>query len=290
MPFEDVMATVLPWLTATEALAALGAQLTLQRSGEAAPPEIVAALQAVSAAAGLVDLDELPQPQQATVAALVRTYLRTAVDLLDNPGRSPGWTFTDPDVLDGWGRGSMMVPALLAGGAPGLHDISSFLDVGTGVGLLAVAAAGVWPNATIVGIDQWEPSLVRARENVKEAGLDDRISLRREDVADLDEVDQYDCAWIPSFFLTEPTLITALPKITRAVRPEGWIALGRMASPPDPLTEAVSMLRTVRGGGCALETKDAVGLLERSGCVSVHPLPRSAPVPLEFIVGQKPGR
>jgi 2-polyprenyl-3-methyl-5-hydroxy-6-metoxy-1,4-benzoquinol methylase len=290
MPFEDVMATVLPWLTATEALAALGAQLTLQQSDEAAPPEIVEALQAVSAAAGLVDLDELPPPQQATVAALVRTYLRTAADLLDNPSRSPGWSFTDPDVLDGWGRGSMMVPAMLASGGPGLQDVSSFLDVGTGVGLLAVAAAGVWPNATIVGIDPWEPSLARARENVKRAGLDDRISLRCEDVADLAEVDQYDCAWIPSFFLTEPTLVAAVPKITRAVRPEGWIALGRMASPPDPLTEAVSTLRTVRSGGWVLETKDAIGLLEEAGCVSVHPLPREGLAPLEFIVGQKPVR
>jgi hypothetical protein len=63
-----------------------------------------------------------------------------------------------------------------------------------------------------------------------------------------------------------------------------------MASPPDPLAEAVSTLRTVRGGGCTLETKDAVDLLAQAGCVSVHPLPRSGPVPLEFIVGQKPAR
>ena len=51
MPFEDVMSTVMGWVTATEALAAVGAELSLAQNGQTAPPEIAAALRAVSTAA-----------------------------------------------------------------------------------------------------------------------------------------------------------------------------------------------------------------------------------------------
>jgi len=81
------MGVVGRWMVATEALAALGAELTLKQSAEEAPPEIAAALRAVSLAAGVGDLDELAPQQQAMVAALVRVYLRQATDLLDHPAR-----------------------------------------------------------------------------------------------------------------------------------------------------------------------------------------------------------
>ena len=46
---------------------------------------------------------------------------------------------------------------------PELAGVRLFLDVGSGIGLLAVAAAGVWPQATVVGIDVWGPSLTTLR-------------------------------------------------------------------------------------------------------------------------------
>jgi 2-polyprenyl-3-methyl-5-hydroxy-6-metoxy-1,4-benzoquinol methylase len=287
MAFEDVMGIVSRWSVATEALAALGAELTLKQSGEAAPPEIAAALSAVSVAAGLGDLDELAPQQQAIVAALVRLTLRQATDVLDHPAREAGWTYTDPVILDGWGRGSGMVPMLIAAN-PELREVSSFLDVGTGVGLLAVAAAGVWPTATIVGIDTWDPSLERARANVTQGGVDDRVTLRKQNVVDLEDDDQYDCIWVPTFFLTEVALTEALPKLMRAARPGGWIVLGRFAPPPDPVADATVKLRTIRGGGFELEAKRAVELLDHAGCSSVHAAPRMGPAPMELILGQKP--
>src|SRR4051794_9349130 len=92
------------------------------------------------------------------------------MDLIENPARPPGWAFTNPVILDGWGRGSAMVPALIAAAHTDLGAVTSFLDVGTGVGLLAVSAVGVWPSASVVGIDPWEPSLQRARANVEQSG------------------------------------------------------------------------------------------------------------------------
>jgi protein-L-isoaspartate O-methyltransferase len=288
MSFEDVVGAVQRWEAATEARAALGAELTLKLSGEAAPPEIVAALRAVSEAAGLGDLDELTPQQQAMVAGFVRLDIHQAADLLDDPAREPGWRFTDPVILDGWGRGSALVPAQIAGALPEGSRVDTFLDVGTGVGLLAVAAASVWPGAKVVGIDRWEPSLVRARANVTHAGLDDRITLREQDLIDLDDVDQFDCEWVPTFFLTEAALTEALPRLRRALRADGWVVLGRFDSPPDPVADATAALRTIRGGGSALDSKHAVELLEQAGFTSIYSAPRAGPSPLELVLGQKP--
>ena len=288
MSFEDVMGAVQRWEVATEALVALGAELTLKQSGEAAPPEIVAALRAVSEAAGLGDLDELTPQQQAMVASFVRLDIHQAAELLNQPARAPGWTFADPVILDGWGRGSSLVPNLIAGALPEGTDVGRFLDVGTGVGLLAVAATSVWPGVTVVGIDRWEPSLVRARANVTHAGLDDRVTLREQDLTDLDDVDQYDLAWVPTFFLTEPVLTKALPRLLQALRPGGWVALGRFDTPADPVADATAALRTIRGGGFALDSKYAVELLDQAGFTSVHAAPRVGPAPLELVLGRKP--
>lgn len=288
MSFEDVMGSVMRWITATEALAALGAELSLAQAGETAPPEIATALQGVLTAAGLDDLTDLAPPQRAMVLGVIKTYLRQSLDVVDAPGRAPGWTYTDPDILDGWGRGSSMVPMLIAASHPDLATVTSFLDVGTGVGLLAVAAANVWPSSTIVGIDQWPASLERARANVAHAGLDDRITLREQSLGALDDVDAYDCAWVPTFFVTESALEEALPALVRSLCPNGWLVLARMRTMPDPLAEAVATLRTIRAGGSVLDGKRATELLEGSGCTSVHTAAPQGPAPMEFILGQKP--
>src|SRR5439155_9510743 len=239
----------------------------------------------VSLAAGL-DTSDLNPQQRAVVIGLVQTFLHESADLVAEPARASGWHFTDPVILDGWGRGSTLVPALIAA-VPELQDLTSFLDIGTGVGLLAVAAAGVWPNATIVGIDIWEPSLERAHANVAQAGLSDRITLKHQNVTAIDEVDTYDGIWLPSFFMTEDVLVKSLPKLLRSLRPSGSIAFGLMNMPPSPLAEAMTILRTVRGGGVQLDAKRATELLETAGFAKVHEAPRTGPVPVSLVIGTK---
>ena len=108
----------------------------------------------------------------------------------------------------------MMVPPVIKAAHPDLADITSFLDVGTGVGLLAVVARRTCgPSTTIVGIDIWDPSLERARANVEGAGLADRISLRKQALTELSDSEAFDCAWVPTFFLTEADLEKALPAV-----------------------------------------------------------------------------
>jgi len=289
MSFEDVMIAVNRWMITTEALAAVGAELTLADSDEPGHPDVVRALRAVSAAAGLPELDQLAPPQRELVGGLIRMCLRQAQDLIEDPARAPGWTFTDPDILAGWGRGSAIVPGALAAAIPELAGIGSFLDVGSGVGLLAIAAARTWPAATITGIDVWEPALRIAAENVKAAGLADRITLRHGDVTGLDESEVYDCVWFPTFFVTEARLDAAMPRLVRSLRRGGWLVLGLMAPHPDPVAGAVSTLRTIRGGGAHFSSQRLMSALEAARCVGIRTLPRSGPAPMEYVIGRRQG-
>ena len=288
MTFEELLPKIMQWSTAAEALAALGAHLTLTQSGTAAPPEVADALRKVLDAAGLTGVDQLPPPQQAMVASIAKLYVHQASELVEAPGRASGWTFTDPVILDGWGRGSMMVPPAIKAAHPDLADVTSFLDVGVGVGLLAVSAANVWPSTTVVGIDIWDPSLERARANVEGAGLGDRVSLRKQAVTELSDRAAFDCAWVPTFFLTEADLEKALPAIVDSLRPGGWVVLGLMLPPPDPLAAAIVELRTIRGGGCVVTTGRALELLEAAGATAAHSVPPQPPSPLELVIGQRP--
>ena len=221
--FEDVMAAVGRWMVATEALAAAGAELALAGPQDGGDPDVTAAVRGVSAAAGLPPLGELAPPQREIVAALIRMCLRQAQDLVDDPGRPPGWTFTHPDILAGWGRGSAMVPGLLAAAAPQFAGVRSFLDVGTGVGLLAIAAARTWPAATVTGIDIWEPALEMAAGNITAAGLADRVTVRRADVTSLDEAGQLRLCVVPHV-LRPRARARRRGAAAGARAPAGWLA------------------------------------------------------------------
>jgi hypothetical protein len=133
----------------------------------------------------------------------------------------------------------------------------------------------------------WGPSLEAAAANVQAAGLGDRITLRDQDVAALDDSDAYDGAWFPTFFVTEPVLEAAMPRLYRALRPGGWLVLGRMAPPPDPLAQAVSTLRTIRVGGTDFDAKRLVAALEAVGCTAVRVVPRQGPAPMEYVIGRR---
>ena len=181
----------------------------------------------------------------------------------------------------------MMIPTLLAQ-IPEFETVESLLDVGVGVGLLAVSAASAWPGAKIVGLDVWEPALERARANVSAAGLEDRITLRNQDLTALDDIDRYDCAWLPTFFLSDATLANAMPNVVRAVAPNGWIVLGLFRQPPNALGQATMALRTIRSGGAELDPKRAAEILDAAGCASVRSIEPGGSGPITFVIGQKP--
>lgn len=282
---QDVMVAVSRLQAAVDALAAVGARAGTDR--DALAPEVDTAIDDVLAAAGIPDLDQLPPPQRGMIAAFVRSAFGQAANLLAEPTRPAGWSHTDVAVLEGQGRASMMMPTFLAQTGE-FGDVTSFLDVGTGVGWLAVGAAQVWPGCSVVGIDTWEASLERARANIAGAGLADRIEVRRQSATDLADRDRFDLTWVPSFFLTREVVAGALERIREATRSGGQVVIARYNPPPDALAQSTLRMRTIRDGGSWLETDEIVGLLQAAGWHDVREVRPTDPVPFTFVAARRP--
>ena len=287
MSFGEIMGAVMRLAAATDALGAIGAQASLALEGADVDPRLAKALDQVAAAAGVTGVAALAPPELATLAGVARMFVREAEIQLAEPSRPPMWNYTDPLVLEAYGRGSSMMPQLISDSVPEVGEITSFLDVGVGVGWLAISAAQQWPAARVVGLDVWAPSLARARAHVAESGVEDRVEVREQDVHELEDVDAYDCAWLPTFFFDDAELPTVVGRVVQAVRPGGVVVLGRFDPAPDPLIEATTNLRAVRSGGSSVSADEAAGLLKAAGCATVRPVPRMWPMPLQFIAGQR---
>ncbi len=221
--------------SSAEALAALGAVLRLRMSGTEASSEVEACLAEVVHALGLEETLAAATPAElGTALSPVRALFLQALDLLNDPAREPGWSYTDAELLESQGQtsaafagvfGETVVPALDGLGGRLEGPDATFLDVGVGVAGLTVAMCRVWPTLKAVGIDSWDPALVLARRNVAAAGLTDRIELRHQLVEDLADLNAYDLVFLPGPFLPPRVLESAVGRVREALRPGGWAVL-----------------------------------------------------------------
>jgi cyclopropane fatty-acyl-phospholipid synthase-like methyltransferase len=76
--------------------------------------------------------------------------------------------------------------------SPAMAHASSI--IGSGVAALSISSCRVWPAASVVGVDPWEPAMKLAATDVAEAGLEDRITLRAVPIEDITDVDGFDLA------------------------------------------------------------------------------------------------
>ena len=275
-------------LTSANALAAMTARLRLTELGEEGDPAVRVQLDRVADALESRELyDGLDERERAIVIAFSRSYLRQALDLVEDPTRAPGWNYTDPVLLQAQGSASALVAHLMAQTGVGSPD-ARILDVGTGVGGLAIALCTTFPAATVVGLDPWEPALALARKNVAEAGLESRITLRGTMIQDFEDPDGFDLTWLPSFFIPDSVLDEAISRIHNLLRTGGTLVVGTMQGEEHALDAAVDGLRTVRSGGSVVSAADARTRLERAGFSDVRELDHDVDAPLRLTVGTKP--
>jgi SAM-dependent methyltransferase len=296
MAYEQMMAVTAPLIAGAEAVAALAARMKLDELGEVGDPDVRGALDRVVSALTVPGLfDGLDETERRSMIGLVTSFLKQALELIEDPGRPGGWAYTDPVVLQSQGQSSGAVPPLIASVAPTLDGLTDalaregarILDIGSGVAALSISCCRVWPEAAVVGVDPWEPAMKLAVQNVSEAGLEDRISLRAIAIEDITDTDSFDLAWMPAPFLPRSVLESSVPVVARSLRPGGWLVLGRYAAPKEALPEALAELRTVRGGGTPLSEEDAVTLLERGGLANVRSVPSEWMAPVRFVAGQR---
>src|SRR5262245_52449328 len=235
-------------------LAALGAALRLRQGKVTAHPDVDARLTEAVATLLPGGLDGLDQEQTAAALNLVTFALEEARDLFEKPDRPPAWKVRDPAMLHAQGQASRAIVhglIALAADRPALAASldGRMLDVGTGVGALALEAAAQRPSLEIVGIDIWDPALALARANVAASPHAARIQVRVQDVTRLDEVAAYTLTWLPAPFLTRAVAQAALDRLAAALAPGGYLVVGLYLPPADAVGAALAALRLTRSGG-----------------------------------------
>jgi hypothetical protein len=242
---------------------------------------------------GLEQLIELLGGDKTKLASQMAAPIVQAAAVLSG---ATNWTRQDDEALLAQGRASAQgagpfkmfaVPMmeglgeLLAGPSPVM------LDVGVGVGAMAVAWCETFPGLHIVGIDVFPRALELASRLVSDAELTDRIELRNQDVIDLDDHDAYCFAWLPAPFIPPNTLEASMPRLVAALVPGGWVGLGHGKFGADPLSDAITRLQTVAFGGTPVDNDQAQLLLGRAGFESVVTLPTPQGAP-GVTVGRRP--
>lgn len=161
---------------------------------------------------------------------------------------------------------------------PGLAELlaepgARMLDVGTGVAALAVAWAQHFPLLTVVGIDVLPRALALAAATIANSDVADRVVVREQDVAQLNEPTTYSIGWLPAPFLPPAALHQGVVNVARALLPGGWLIIGHGKFRGDPLEDAVSRFKTTAFGGTALDDGQAQRLLRDAGLKDIVALP-----------------
>ena len=290
----DLLAAIAAWDQAAWSLAALA----LVAAGNG-PPDITAAAQQLLSVSGLTAAPGQPVPGGDTATAR-QTASQAAAPLYQAAalasGRAISWSDQSDQALLAQGRasaigarvfGQLMLPAMgdlrdrLA--APGAR----MLDVGTGVGALAVAFAQVFPRLEVLGIDVLDRPLDLARQNIAASDVAARVTVRKQDVAGFTDDTGFELAYLPAPFVPPPALEAGLPRVAAALRPHGWMFIAHGKFGGTPAEDALTRLKTLVYGGTPLGEAEASDLLRGAGLTSVRPVPTPEGAP-GITIGQKP--
>lgn len=291
MNFESFMRQLQALNSSLEAMAAIGAELRLRWDGLGGDPRVRALLQDVVHRIDPSILDEINPTQGQAALGLIRTSFRQALDLLENPERAPGWVYEDPVVLESQGQASRLIVRGIKTAAAQWPDLAftlqqpgTFLDVGAGVGWLAIEAAQSWPALHVVGIDSWQPALDLARKNLAQSSLAERVEFRSQRIEELRDEAVFSLAWLPAPFIGEEAMVIALERIYHALQPGGWLVIGLYPPPPDELGQILTKLRIVRNGGHPWMASEIEERLRTRGFENIEtfsPMP-----PVLFVLGR----
>jgi predicted RNA methylase len=291
---QDLQATIQAWDQAAWSLAALALA-----ARDDSPPELTAAAAELLAVAGLTGapggpLRGLGTSTPGQIASQAAAPIHQASALVS--GRVMNWNAQGDEALLAQGNASaqaaryfaqFVLPLMgdLAGrlAAPGAR----MLDIGTGVGALAVAFAEAFPQLHVLGIDVLDRALVLARQTVAASAAATQVTVRKMDVAEFADDAGFDLAFLPAPFISQPALSAGLPRVAAALRPGGWLIVGHGKFGGTPVEDALTRLKTIAFGGTPLDDAAACRLLGDAGLTTVRAVPTPPGAPA-LTIGQKP--
>jgi SAM-dependent methyltransferase len=113
---------------------------------------------------------------------------------------------------------------------PSIPDVDAALraggrvaDVGCGLGWSSIGIALAYPNATVDGYDLDGPSIEAARQNAREAGVDDRVRFHAVDAATVDAAGAYDAVFAFECIHDLPDPVAVLGAMRRLAGPDGAV-------------------------------------------------------------------
>lgn len=255
---------------ATRMLGVVGAWLKL-RHGDGIDPAVRAEIERGAA----IVLGRSSECRDDDLLTMVEMALMESGELFRHIDQPVGWRVEDHNALLAQGRASESAfdrILALAGERPALAGAlqGRLLDVGTGVGGIALRAAECCPALTIEAIDIWTPALRLAEQRIAASPHRDRIDVRELDIARLDIAPRFTLAWLPTMFLPHATVVSAHERIAAASRPGAWLAAALYTIPADPFAAVMARLRTLRSGGEITDPGVLAALLEAGGYVDVE--------------------
>lgn len=275
------------------AYAAIGAALKIRAAGVTGDRAVVEKLEDIARAVHPHLLDAITVSDAEAALLQIQNFLSEATDLIKHADRPAGWSHDDPAHLQKLGTASSAFvrhitnaaatrPALAAT----LGSAGQFLDVGTGVAGIAIAAARAWPTMQVVGIDILPAALKLAQSNVAASGVASRIVLREQSVADVTDSDVFNAAYLPTTFIPGNIVERALASLKTALVPGGILFAAVTKIPEDKLGAAVARLRPVRAGGYPWTAEEIAARLQKLNYSEVEILATGGHA--QLITGRRP--
>ncbi len=275
--------------------AVTGAALQLRANGEPFARGVEASFRDAITAVLPGALDGLKPDDVRVAVNYVIFQMEEARELLRDPARPPTWRINDPDVLQSMGDLSRMLPRRMlafAANRPALAKAMTgrFLDVGTGVGAIALEAAARCPTLTVVGLDIWDPALELARANVAASPDAARIEIRKQSITDLNEAAAYTVAFLAAPFMDQRVVEAALDRLAAAIAPDGYLVVSIYIPTADKVVGALTELRRVRSGGHSWSTDDMSAAISARGFVDIElqPGPPALSISPTLIFARRP--
>jgi ubiquinone/menaquinone biosynthesis C-methylase UbiE len=178
----------------------------------------------------------------------------------DGRTQLPGQGSVEPDNPI-WVDFARSMVALMAPASRGIAEMlepiapRKVLDIAAGHGYFGIAVAQRYPEARIVPVD-WAAVLEVARENARNAGVEDRFEPLAGDAFEVDFGTGYDVALVTNFFhhFDQPTCERLMRKIHASLRPGGICVTLEMVpnddriTPPGPASFSLTMLASTVSG------------------------------------------